>query len=135
MIACSAFSQGSYPQVLIREVDTVVCITLPQMRGLVALRYAADDCDSSRLVLDTELGAYQQVSHDQDSLFTASQDEMKGYDAEVVLLTDRIRDKDQEGVLEKKIARRKKIRSLVGSLAGGMAAGAAAVVVFELLIK
>ena len=120
MIACCSFSQDSYPRQLVAGSDTIVAITRAQMRQCVQLRYALDACDSDRAVLDTELGAYQRVSHEQDSIYVQQQEEMRGYDAEVVLLNDQLRLKEQERQIDLKIAKRKRTNSILGGVMTGV---------------
>ena len=118
MIAFTAFSQNNYPRPLVIDGDTIEAITRPQMRSLILLRYAADECDSQRAVLMNEVQALASISQHQDTAFHACQEEISGYEAEVQLLNARIRLKDDELQVNKDLMKRKKRQAIGGGVTG-----------------
>lgn len=119
MIACTASSQSSYPRTVVIDHDTCEAITRPQMRSLIALRYASDECDSVRAVLFQEVAAQRLIAVRQDSCFTAAQQELQGYDAEVAMLNGQLRLKDDELKVNKDLMKRKNRAAKAGGITGG----------------
>ena len=123
MTACTAYSQSSYPRVVVIDGDTVEAITRPQMRSLILLSYSYQECDSERSILSAQVGELQSVSTRQDSLFKATQEEIGGYDAEVRLLNGLIANKDSELKIDDRMLRRQKTRSIIGGTTGALVVG------------